>query len=403
MSLTQAQYQMIMTLGTTIPRIFDMSDVAEHVDAAVPDPPKPAPPTKTSDKDQSPGQIVDLLPELSGAAHTPEGKEVALWSATELQLKVANIVLDLYDGNEVEESALADCLLATTTVHKTQVNYKSMSDGSAAAEVSLQSLKAKDMRGKVARDVFTSGLAKGEQQLLLSFTQSGFDGSKMINADVDTPRVTLSPDYLIALGRFFASPPSEADEASREDPHEAEDEAKAPASPADGPSLSYRFNIVKPRLTVLADHSRRDSDEVQIKVERIIITQQRTMSVAIARLGASLRASNTDLVQFLDDVDFQFSLDQHVDGGRELTAIEAHLTPLVARVSLRDIMALRSIYQTAMNGLSPPGSEAQPAEDPAPMPRRTLDDEVNDTGRIHVSTQSVGLHPGRSYRMLTPA
>ena len=246
-----------------------------------------------------------------------------------------------------------------------RVNYKNLSDGSMAAEVVLKSLKAKDSRARaIAHRQVLAGASDAGNQLMLSYTQSGSDGSRMLHMDLDSPMFILSPDYLMAVAGFFSSPSSADGEPAAPEARRSSDKPQESARPDEvalpSPSHSYRINIARPKLTLLADPARADSDAVRLKIDRIIITQQRTLSIAIARLGASLRAINSEPVQFLDDLDFQATLDQSTESGSEHTAIEVHLTPFVARVSLRDMWAIYSIYQTAMTSMQPAEKPPQP-------------------------------------------
>lgn len=339
--------------------------------------------------------MVDLLPELPTTARKADGTEVPLWSTLELCCDVSSISLELFDGTVVDKASLAEGRIGQMSLNTIRVNYKNLSDGSMAAEVVLKSLKAKDSRIRpiAHRGVLASPSDAGNQ-LMLGYTQSGSDGSRMLHVDLDSPMFILSPDYLMAVAGFFSSPAS--DEPPSQEPQPSQDkfpEVQPDATSAPSPSLSYRINIARPKLTLLADPTRADSDAVRMKIDRIIITQQRTLSVAIARLGASLRASGSELVQFLDDLDFQATLDQSTEAGNEHTTIETHLTPFVARVSIRDILAIYSIYQTAMNSMQPPAEASPPnvsetvSVTDMPLPDRK--EVTRDDGELLASTQQV--------------
>lgn len=391
MQLTQAQYHLIMSLATSIPRIFDTSDAPAEVEAVVPDRQLPPAPAKhPSEPDQ---QIVDLLPELPTVARKSDGTEVPLWSTMELCCDLSSISLELFDGTVVDKVSLAQGRIGQVSLNAIRVNYKSLSDGSMAAEVGLKSMKAKDSRAKaIAHRNVLAGASDATSQLMLSYTQSGSDGSRMLHMDLDSPMFIASPDYLMAVASFFTSPaedatgPATESRPSQDRPHDEpakQDEAGEPA-----PSLSYRINIVRPKLTLLADPSRADSDAVRFKIDRIIITQQRTLSIAIARLGALLRSHNAELVQFLDDLDFQATLDQSEESGNEHTAVEVHLTPFVARVSLSDIFAINSIYQTAMKSMQP--------EQPSPSQSASETASVTDVpppSAVSTTTKTGGQAP----------
>ena len=68
-------------------------------------------------------------------------------------------------------------------------------------------------------------------------------------------------------------------------------------------------------------------------------------------------------IRFLDNFDITVSLDNRVDTGRQLTAIEIAVQPLVLRVSFRDIFLIKSIVNRAIE-MSNRNAEVQ--EVPAP-------------------------------------
>ena len=106
MQLTQAQYHLIMSLATSIPRIFDTSDVVAETEAVLPEREK-LPSAPADDDKASQQQVVDLLPELPDVARTSDGREVPLWSTLELCCDISSVSLELFDGTVIDKASLS--------------------------------------------------------------------------------------------------------------------------------------------------------------------------------------------------------------------------------------------------------------------------------------------------------
>ena len=75
-----------------------------------------------------------------------------------------------------------------------------------------------------------------------------------------------------------------------------------------------------------------------------------TLALTVNKIGMFLCKMDRpkENIRFLDNFDLTVSLDNRLDGGRQLTAIEIGVQPLVLRVSFRDIFLINSIVNRAI-------------------------------------------------------
>lgn len=400
-NLTQAQYSAVMQLATSVPKIFDLSDLdaetepsqSSHAGSSLSRP----------SQSQPTGPLTDMLPEVALMARTQSGRAIPLWSTMELAFTVSNITLELFDADMPQAETNESSSLAKFSLNGSRVHFKTLSDGSMAAEFLLKALRAIDTRTSKAtkfREIIPV-VEHDSEQLMFSYNQTS--GGSNLNLDLDSPNIILSVDYLLSISAFFTLPPDDPIHVVETSTQTVASHAK-PSRPASDnapieTTTSFRFNIIKPQLTILSDPERYDCDAVHLTVEKISVSQQGALAITICNLEMSLgnMGDGQDGVKFLDECTMTLTIDQRARKGHQKMSIQAHSTPLVIRVSYRDFLLIYSIYGKAVNysegqdngevsgsGSSHPMSEEGPASH-----MQTISEEEITSARLPKSTEDL--------------
>ncbi|KAG0143880.1 hypothetical protein CROQUDRAFT_660682 [Cronartium quercuum f. sp. fusiforme G11] len=352
-SLTQAQYSILLQLATSVPKVFDLSELDAENDQPDHKNIRPAPVPRS--QSNLAGPVTDMLPEVAMVARTASGREIPLWTTMEVAFTVSNVTLELFDGGMAQAETYGSSSLAKFSLNGTRVHFKTQSDGSMSAEFLLKALRAIDTRTSKAtkfREIIPV-VDHDSDQLMFSYNQTA--GGATLNFDLDSPNIILSVDYLLSISAFFTLPPSEVNTAPETSPHPPVPQAKSsgttPNDTAPESTWSYHINIIKPKLTILSDPERHDSDAVHLTVEKISVSQQGALAVSICNLGMSLgnMGDGQDGVKFLDECTMTLAVDQRAQKGRPIMSMQAHTTPLIIRVSYRDFLLIYSIYGKAVD------------------------------------------------------
>lgn len=332
-----------------MPRIFDLSELDVEEEATM----------SMAVRNQSlhvcdtvpPGPVTDMLPEVATMARSGSGKLIPLWTTMELAVTVSNVTLELLGGGRTHPDIILNSSLAKFSLNGTRVHIKFLSDGSMAAELILKALRAIDTRPSKAtkfREIIPVA-EHDSHQLMFSYNQTS--GGSNFNLDLDSPNVILSVDYLLSISTFFTLPqPDPTPDTHHTSVHPKP--LKTSATPtAVEPAMYYRFNVIKPKLTLLADPERHDSDAVHLTVEKISVAQQGALAMTICNMGMSLgnMSNRQDGVKFLDECTMTLAIDQRAPRGQQYMSIQAHATPLVIRVSYRDFLLITTIYGKAVD------------------------------------------------------
>ncbi|KAI8450966.1 hypothetical protein BY996DRAFT_6432303 [Phakopsora pachyrhizi] len=367
-NVTQPQYLALMRLATSVPRIFDFSEIEDGAHFE-----KPLTPPHTFSGSSTPPYsnvpVADLQPEISSSARTIDGKIIPLWTSNEVTFSVTNVTLELMEDGVDSLGSLKNKSLAKFSLNGNRVHYKMQTDGSFSAELSLKALRAIDTRTTKAtkfREIIPVAGHDGDQ-FILSYNQAL--GQSTIMLELESPKVILSLDYIIAISSFFsgdiqkennvASDPLQASQ--KPDLHQKQSTPGTHKKSFES-RMVYRLNVNKPKLTIVSDLEKHDSDAVHLDIGKISIAQQETLAVSISDLGMSLAnmGERDSGVSFLDKCTMTLAIDQQARNGEPQIWIEAQATPLVFKLSYRDFLIVYSVYSRALDFSQVQGSrEAQ--------------------------------------------
>jgi len=340
-NLTQPQYFSLLALATAIPKILDLSELDEK-----PIRPKPASTLESHFSHPNSG------PQLPQSRLTPRDPQpssksnqvtAAVWVAMELAFTVTNVTLELFDAT-IASSQTEMNSLAKFSLTGIRVSWNSKSDGSMMAEMVLKALRTIDTRTWKAtkfREIMPVTDHDGDQ-LALNYKQT--ESSSCVNLELDSPNFILSLDFLFALQAFLTNTESRINTSVAQSP---QDNPKPTSPEAQPPStLYYSVNVIKPKLTIISDPEKSDSDSVHLIIDKFSIDQQHVLTAMVIDMCMSLGNMNDpqNAVKFLDACTLSFSWADVPQDGNKQVAMQAHTTPLILRLSYRDFLLVYSVY-----------------------------------------------------------
>ncbi len=225
-----------------------------------------------------------------------------------------------------------------------------------------------------------------QQQFMASISMSPGPKKHVIAmVTIDSPRIILALDYLIALQAFaseaFAQDQPLEVEEIEETPEDSDasssvavsgnksstDEQKSRISP-EGQQMTFslRADIVDAQVIMIANPAIPNTEAIVLGTKQVPFSHQNVSTLQINKVGMFLCRMDkfeTSRLRILDDSHFELSVDSRAqDKGSALTSIDVHVEPLVLRLSLRDILLATQIMNKVSEMRKPP--EAEKTDEP---------------------------------------
>ncbi|KAL9059489.1 MAG: hypothetical protein Q9162_001187 [Coniocarpon cinnabarinum] len=382
--ITSQQLKLVMGLVTTVPEAFATEsdvDVERDVEKELPSttiqPAKrliKAPEGPSADV-QKPSQ---LNPELGAGAEK--------WSSMDLVFKAGAIGLELIQdepNNPVGDTKKAS--LSRFTLNRTRIKARMMSDGGLESELQIESFTIQDTRQRETnkfRKIMSLNNSDISQQFMASFTMSGGQESNMmVLLTVDSPRIILALDYLLAVQSFIGAGLTTEEEDNVEQILQQEEAAsdedltgheEKPSSKSEdktksdsGGSLSFRINLVDAQVVLLANPAMASSEAIVLGMKQTIVTQQHALTLQVEKVGMFLCRMDkfdTSRLRILDDFSIATSHDVRTqNSSSSMINIQVDVEPLILRLSVRDVQMILAIITKATSSSDqnkpPPKSE----------------------------------------------
>ena len=377
--IAQTQLKLLIELSQTVPNAFgtEPDQDGEEVMQALPE--STVEPAKEiisqrqeskSDDDGGPNLTVTQEPEL---ANRPEA-----WTKLDLVFSLKTIGLDLILAKEDEPVGdRENASLSKFALNETKVKLRMKSDDSLESELLINSFTIKDSRTRETnkfRKIMSLINDDVKQQFMANVTISGGnDRHLIVILTIDSPRVIVAIDYLLAVQSFadtaFASrEPSQVDAAldqSQLSKTESSSDISNSTTPYTGDlegkdgqpaeekamSLSFRVNIVDAQIILIANPSISHSEAIVLGTKQVLLSQQNALTLQVTKVGMFLCRMDkfeTSRLRILDDFNIQLSMDNRSKEGRSsLMSISIDIEPLVLRLSLRDILLAIQIVNRA--------------------------------------------------------
>ena len=365
--ITSQQLRLALGLSRSIPAAF-ATEPEEAVEQDIEQelPASTVKPAKEVSRDNKQPETGRDKPSHMG----PElGSNNEKWTAVDLIFKAGAIGLELVqDQNGSPVKDVKNASLSKFSLNKTNIKARMMSDGAIESELQIQSFTIQDTRQRETnkfRKIMSLINSDISQQFMASFTMSGGDErDMMVILTVDSPRIILALDYLLAIQEFVNAglttdrDPTVGDTLiepadSEENIDEASDSTEVVNSKPQedtsqsGGSLSFRVNLVDAQIVLLANPSLASSEAIVLGMRQTIVTKQHALTLQVEKVGMFLcRMDKFDSsrLRILDDFSIATSHDIRAQNGKSsMTNIQVDVEPLVLRLSLRDIQMITAI------------------------------------------------------------
>ncbi|KAI9292119.1 vacuolar protein sorting-associated protein vps13 [Neoconidiobolus thromboides FSU 785] len=264
------------------------------------------------------------------------------------------VYLELYDGENPEE--LSTSKLAELSLNNTSIKYLAQSNGITEMESEIHSFVVLDSRTDFKypfREIIPAITHEGPQFMAHISTKPNSPATYLIT--IDSPKVVLSVEFLLAIQNFILSPFQDFNENISDVIDETdtifslEDSNKPVNETNNKPQVSffYRVNVVDAEVIVLADIRNPSSEAIVLSIQQIVMSQQGVLSLVVDRIGMSLCQMNSrqkSSLRFIDNFDIILSLNEQINKGEHsVTDIYADIKPLILRLSYRDLMLITDV------------------------------------------------------------
>ena len=371
--VAQTQLKFLMELSKTVPAAF-ATDQDQTEEEAMAELPKSTvePARRMTDKEPesnlSPSRPSHQAPELKSNDES--------WIKIDFIFEASKIALELILAKEQESIGdIESASLSKFAVNDTKVKLRMKTDESLESELLINSFTIKDSRKHETnkfRKIMSLINDDVKQQFMLSVTMSGgIDKHMIAMLTIDSPRVIMAIDYLLAVQTFANSAfpsedPVQVDDAPGEalmddtdsgfstpvDGREVSPE-RAPAEPAkeSGMGMSFRVNVVDAQAILIANPAISNSEAIVLGTKQVLVSQQNASTLQVTKVGMFLCRMDkfeTSRLRILDDFSITMSMDSRSQGKQSsLTSISVDIEPLVLRLSLRDILLALQIVNKA--------------------------------------------------------
>ncbi|KAG0050250.1 hypothetical protein BGZ83_004992 [Gryganskiella cystojenkinii] len=379
MNLTELQYRTLYGISMSVARAFgggsEEDADALAASAGIVSAPSPPPPVVKSSDEK--------------------------WTSIDLVFELPKVTLEIYHGDATQKEELRDCSFSKFSLSKTDFKYKSSTDSTMQAELTIQDLIINDTRRNVKtkfREIIPANLHDSPQ---ISVSVNTFeDKSMFLLLNIDSPKVIFHLEYIFALQNYFMSalsdstPATEPPKSDRRPSSTSQvsgrsqnskaisngrrssnavikpAEASKPQEPTS--SLHYRVSVVAPEIILLANAASSATDAIILSAHQVVMSQQETMTLIVDRVGmflCKMDKRDDTCLRFIDNFDIALSMGtRSPTPGHQLTNITLDVRPLVLRLSYRDAMLVMDI----VNKVTEMQSKAQPAAEKSSEPNKQI-------------------------------
>ncbi|KAK4695061.1 vacuolar protein sorting-associated protein 13A/C, partial [Lecanoromycetidae sp. Uapishka_2] len=431
--VAQTELKFLMELSQTVPNAFatDPDDqaeqeVMEELPQSTVEPAKNIA-EKTVGEEEQPKSPTNQGPELESSPDS--------WTKLEFVFDAPTIALELILATEDEPVGDTEAAsLSEFALNDTKVKLRMKTDDSLEAELLINSFTIKDSRKNETnkfRRIMSLINDDVKQQFMASVTMSGGKDRHMIAMlTVDSPRVIMAIDYLLAVQAFANSAlpsgePIEIEDTTQETILGNETDSGV-STPVDGDrpaiegrldpepagqgamSMSFRVNIVDAQIILIANPTISNSEAIVLGTKQVLVSQQNASTLQITKVGMFLCRMDkfdTSRLRILDDFSITMSMDSRSQGKKSsLTSISVDIEPLVLRLSLRDILLALQIVNKASemsNNISGGGDKEEDTE-PGKIKQITGKTQAASTKRKSIAGKPTSTVAKRDSKSVAP-
>lgn len=216
---------------------------------------------------------------------------LSLYPTLDLELKIMNIKLQLFDEKATNEDQLRTCGIARFALSNNSVRFKQFSNGAGEAEIILKSFTVSNTRPGPSkfREIIPAARHDRNQFMVLFTMSGGKENSSLAIVTIESPKLLFTLDPVFALANFFSS----AFTAPQEHPGDGltESDIKAlttvktktdmeptPTQPEN--SLAFRVDLNDVSVTLLENDTDANSQAVRLSIQQVMMSQQVRTSMA---------------------------------------------------------------------------------------------------------------------------
>ncbi|GAM41640.1 late endosome to vacuole transport-related protein [Talaromyces pinophilus] len=380
--ISQPQLKFLLEILKTVPGVFT-PDVDEQELEAM----QSLPSINTRNEDQN-AEVQQIIKPASQSPVSDTEKDT--WVKLDMIFKVESVGLELLLAKENKPVGhIEDSSLSRFSLNNTRVKLRMLSDGALESELLIHSFSIRDSRAQETnkfRKIMSLINNDVQQQFMASISMSPGPKKHVIAmVTIDSPRIILALDYLIALQAFaseaFAQDQPLEVEEIEETPEDSDasssvavsgnksstDEQKSRISP-EGQQMTFslRADIVDAQVIMIANPAIPNTEAIVLGTKQVLFSHQNVSTLQINKVGMFLCRMDkfeTSRLRILDDFTLELSVDSRAqDKGSALTSIDVHVEPLVLRLSLRDILLATQIMNKVSEMRKPP--EAEKTDEP---------------------------------------
>jgi vacuolar protein sorting-associated protein 13A/C len=182
---------------------------------------------------------------------------------------------------------------------------------------------------------------------------------------IDSPQIIFAVDPVFALLQFFARPISP----SPQTPPQTATINEVQTIPEETPpsQFDFRVDLHDVSISILENETDPQCQAIKLHIGQVLLSQQvcpfnsrirggylsisqGVLALTVNRLGMSLMRMGrySEVVRFLDNLDFTASLDSRSSSSQQMSNIEVTMKPVVLRALYRDINLIMSIVNRAI-------------------------------------------------------
>lgn len=234
-------------------------------------------------------------------------------------------------------------------------------DGSYKSDLHIKSFVVDDLREK-GKNKFTSIIPDvdfSDYQFMAKFNSEIVNGKTDTNVtvSVDSPKLLLAMDYFFALKMFgdvVTYEPVLHDDLVHNHARGVDqlmESKETQVNTTSSDTLSYNIQVYNPSIILLANSEREDTEAIVFKIGELKLNNKDVLDINVNGIGmflCKMTDYETSRLRLLDDFSLNVNIDsQGCDEYSFVTKIDAHVDPLLMRLSLRDIRLALEIFNRA--------------------------------------------------------
>ncbi|ORX96417.1 hypothetical protein K493DRAFT_329607 [Basidiobolus meristosporus CBS 931.73] len=355
MSLTQAQYLLLLEIANSVSRTFSGSKELRDSDAGTLSRNTKVEPSTTYTK--------TTLPIRRGAV------AIDFWTLIDLRLIMKTVYLEIFAEESSKSNMPINTSLCSFSLNNFEHHFQMLTNGAMQADLRIHSMVIVDTRpetGNVYKEIVPI-IDKTSPQFSVNIRTKP-SGAVEASVSIDSPKVTLVLDQLFGIRDFFMSAFQHPEMPQDATPNE-ELPRTANEAPADQRSsmneLVYNIHIIDPEIILLADANSPSTEAIVLSIRSVTLRQKGTINITLNSIALFLcrmdKREDTTL-RVIENFDMILSMDRRfTQMSHTLTNIHTEVFPVIIRISYRDALLFSNILSKVtelLNHVNPPEPQA---------------------------------------------